>query len=112
MENGSETTRAIAAMWQGGVSEYINAQSEFSRALQNSNQRWLGRIQSMAEVGSAFASKLIAARSPLDAFAAWQDWAAQWLKISAENWRQLFSDSQKIGELESRLVATADAANE
>jgi hypothetical protein len=80
MENSSETTRAFAAIWQRGVADYINAQSEFSRALQNSNQRWLGRIQSMAEVGSAFASKLIAARSPLDAFAAWQEWAAQWLE--------------------------------
>ena len=109
MENGSETARAFAAMWQGGVSEYFNAQSEFSRALQ---QRWLDRIQSMAEVGSAFASKLIAARSPLDAFAAWQEGAAQWLKISAENWQQLFSDGQKIGELEGRLVAAADAADE
>jgi hypothetical protein len=109
MEYGSETARAFAAMWQGGVSEYANAQSEFSRTLQ---QRWLGRIQSMAEVGSAFASKLTAARSPLDAFAAWQEWAAQWLKISAENWQQLLSDGQKVGELESRLVATADATDE
>ena len=111
MENGSETASAFAAMWQGGVSEYFNAQSEFSRALQIP-QRWLGRIQSMAEVGSAFASKLIAARSPLDAFAAWQEGAAQWLKISAENWQQLFSDGQKIGELEGRLVAAADGADE
>jgi 1,4-dihydroxy-2-naphthoyl-CoA synthase len=76
------------------------------------DQGWLGRIQLMAEVGSAFASKLIAARSPLDAFAAWQEGAAQWLKISAENWQRLFSDGQKIGELESRLVAAADAADE
>jgi hypothetical protein len=66
----------------------------------------------MAEVGSAFASKLIAARSPLDAFTAWQEWAAQWLKMSAENWQQLFSDGQKIGEVESRLVAATDVADE
>jgi hypothetical protein len=112
MEYGSETASAFAAIWQSGVADYIDAQSEFSLALQNSNQHWLGRIQSMAELGSAFASKLIAARSPLDAFAAWQDWAAQWVKISAENWQQLFSDGQKIGELESRLVATVDAADE
>ena len=48
MENSSETANAFAAIWQGGVADYINVQSEFSRALQNSNQRWLGRIQSMA----------------------------------------------------------------
>jgi hypothetical protein len=104
MEYHSETARELDAIWWSGLANYIKTQSEFGRALQNAYQCWHGRMQAMAELGPAFASKMLAARSPSDVFTAWQEWATRWSTTTAESYSQLISDGRKMGEREARFL--------
>ncbi len=61
MEYHSETARELATVWRSGLANYIKTQSEFGRVLLNTHQRWLGHMQATAELGPAFASKLLTA---------------------------------------------------
>jgi hypothetical protein len=112
MEYHSETARELDAIWRSGLANYITTQSEFSRVLQDIQQRRFGRMQALAELGPAFASKLLAARSPSDIFAAWQEWATRWFTVTAENYRQLISESREMDELETRFLPAPEAADE
>ncbi len=102
----SETAYAAAAIRQSGMTDCIKTQNEFNKALQTINQHWLGRIQSMAELGSAIASKLIEARSPCVSV----NWQFQPTSLPTE-WYILAMQQRPPRELESRLIATTDAAD-
>ena len=111
MEYHSETAREFARAWQSGLANYIKTQSEFSDALQNTYERWFRRMQATAESGPVLGLKLLAARSPSDVFAAWQEWATGLCTTTAEGYSQSISDGRKMAELEARFVPpeTADA---
>jgi len=108
----SETARELEAFWQSGLAKFVSTQEQVGRTQQQAQKNWLGCMQAMAEAGSAFASRLFTARSPSDTFAAWQEYTTRLLSVTIENYWQLVSDGQQLGDLETRfLPAPEDADN-
>jgi|SRR5579863_7345934 hypothetical protein len=79
-------------------------------ALQNTYELWFLRMQATAESGPVLGLKLLAARSPSDVLAAWQEWATRLSTTTAEDYSPLIGDGRKMGELKpaSYLAKTAD----
>ena len=72
-------------------------------ALQNTYELWFFPMQATAESGPVLGLKLLAARSPSDVFAAWQEWATRLSTTTAEGYSQSIGDGRKMGEPEARF---------
>ena len=102
-EYRSETVKESAAFWKTGIADLIKwqqnfakAQAELSATLRDDNQQWIDRVQLKLYSASEFVRKLTAARSILDAIAAYQEWAIQWQRLIAEDGQQLLAESEKL----------------
>ena len=93
----------FAAMGKKRIEDFVNAQTEFLDALQETNREWFDRMQSEANLASEFASKLTAARSIPGAMTACQEWSSRRFEMMAEDGKHLLSDTQKFMETGAHL---------
>ena len=73
----------------------LDAQKEIFGACEEASRAWLARMQSELELWSGLATKLAATRSVPEAAAAYQECAAQRMKMAAEDGRRLADECQK-----------------
>jgi hypothetical protein len=99
----SEAVKELAAVWKTGIADLVKWQQNFAKAyaelcatLRDENQQRIDRVQLKLHSASELVRKLTAARSILDAIAAYQEWATQWQRLIAENDQQLLADSEKL----------------
>jgi hypothetical protein len=95
----------LAAMGMKRVEDFVHVQTELFNKLQETNQQWLERVQSEANLASEFASKLTAARSMPDTMTACQEWTSRRFEMMAEDGKHLLADTQKFMETGARMVS-------
>jgi hypothetical protein len=78
------------------IEDFAGAQSEFWDKLQNSNRKWLDRMQNEASMAADFASRLTAARSLTETASLFQSWTAKHMEMAAEDARRVMADTQDI----------------
>ena len=85
--------------------DFVKAQSELLKTVQETNQKWFDRAQSEANLTSELVSKLTAARSMPEAMTACQEWTTRRIELMEKDGRALFGDAQKFMETATRLLA-------
>ena len=93
------------------AAELAAVQRTFLDELQESNKRWLDRMQHETAVASEFASKFAAARSIPGAMAMYQEWTIRWFEMMAEDGRHLLADTQRFMETGTRLFSNGSPLN-
>jgi hypothetical protein len=90
--------RATEYMAEGGrrMEGVADAQSEFWDKLQNSNRKWLDRMQNEASMAADFANRLTSARSLTETASLFQNWTQKHMEMAAEDARRAISDAQEI----------------
>jgi hypothetical protein len=95
----------FATMGKKRIEDFVDAQKQLLEKLQESNKRWLARVQSEAGFASEFATKLTSARSIPDAATACQVWSSRRLEMMAEDGKHVFADAQMFMETGARLLS-------
>lgn len=95
----------LAAMGKKTIEEFAKAQAELLRTLQETQRRWLDRIQSETAFASEFAHKVGEARCIPDAMAACQEWTSRRFVMMADDGNQLLADSRKVMETGARFLS-------
>jgi hypothetical protein len=98
-------TAEFAAMGKKRVEELAKVQKELLDKLQETNRRWLERMQLEMKFASEFASKLTTVRSIPDAAAVCQEWMTRRLEMMTEDGKRVFADTQKFMETGAHLLA-------
>ena len=80
------------------------AQKELLDALEQINEHWFARAKSEAELATAMANKLAAARSMPDMTTVYQDWFNQRMQRCVEDSNHVFADVQKLIRTGGRLA--------
>jgi len=94
----------LPGMGNRWIEDLVKVQTGLFEKLQESNKRWLDRLQSEANIASDFASTLASARSIPDVMSACQEWSNRRLVMMAEDGKHLFADAQKFMETSARLL--------
>lgn len=80
------------------------AQKELLDALEQINEHWFARAKLEAELATAMANKLAAARSMPDMTTVYQDWFNQRMQRCVEDSNHVFADVQKLIRTGGRLA--------
>ena len=94
----------LPGMGNRWIEDLVKVQTGLFEKLQESNKRWLDRLQSEANIASDFASTLATAHSIPDVMSACQEWSNRRLVMMAEDGKHLFADAQKFMETSARLL--------
>lgn len=84
----------------------LRMQQEMFATLQDISRDWLLRGTSQAELVFKLPNTLTAARSPTDAFSAYQEWLSEWLNLCSEGSTRFISDGQKLVDSGLRCFST------
>lgn len=84
--------------------DMIKLQTELFRYLQETNEKFVRRMQSEAALASEFATKLAASRSFPETAAACQEWTNRHIELLAQDRQCLFADGKKIMEAGARVL--------
>jgi len=98
------TPAGFAAMGKKRIDQFTKAQTELLDKLRETNQQWIERMQSEANLASEFTAKLAAARSIPDALTVCQEWTSRRFEMMAEDGRHLLADTQAFMEMAARLM--------
>ena len=93
------------------AAELAATQRTFLDELQESNKRWLDRMQHEVGLASEFASKFAAARSIPAAMATYQEWTSRCFEMMAEDGRHLLAETQRFMETGTRLFSNGSPLN-
>jgi hypothetical protein len=96
---------ALAETGKQRVEDMINFQTELFRYLQETNQKWLARMQSEAVMASEFVTKLATARSFPETATVCQEWTNRRIELLAQDGQRLFADTKKMMEAGARVLA-------
>lgn len=78
------------------LEEFAGAQTQFWDRLQDSNRKWLDRIQTEANMAADFANRLSSAKSLTDTASIFQNWTLKHMEMAAEDARRALKDTQDI----------------
>ncbi|MBL1257885.1 hypothetical protein JJT62_13705 [Methylocystis sp. Sn-Cys] len=78
------------------IEDFTDAQTQFWDRIQDSNRKWLDRMQSEASIAADFANKLTAAKSFTETANIFQNWTVKHMEMATEDARRMLSDTQEI----------------
>jgi hypothetical protein len=78
------------------LEDMTDAQSQFWDRVQNSNRKWLDRMQNEASTAADFANKLTSAKSLTETANIFQNWTVKHMEMATEDARRMLSDTQEI----------------
>ena len=94
----------FATMGKQCMGELVDVQRELFETLQETNWRWLERVQSEAALASKLATKLTATRSVSEAMTTCEEWTSRQIEMIAEDSKLLVADTQKLIATGARLL--------
>src|SRR5215475_9865000 len=106
------TPMGLAAMGEKRMEEFARAQAVIFSALQETQRRWLDRIQSEARLTSEFTHRVTNARSIPDAVAACREWTSRQFEMMADDGSHLLADSRKVVETSARFLSHGSFGND
>jgi urocanate hydratase len=98
-DTARETKAAMNEMQETGLSNMQNGmrlQQEMFDTLQDIGREWLARATSGAELAMSLPGKVSAARTPADAFSAYQQWVSEWMNMCGEDSFRAISNGRRI----------------
>jgi histidinol dehydrogenase len=97
-ERGGATRAASDLMSEGRqrIEDFTDAQAQFWDRVQDSNRKWLDRMQNEASIAADFANKLTAAKSFTETASIFQNWTVKHMEMATEDARRVLSDTQEI----------------
>jgi hypothetical protein len=96
---GERAARAASDLVNEGrqrMEDFADAQSQFWDRVQDSNRKWLDRMQSEASMAADFANKLTSAKSFTETASVLQNWTVKQMEMVTEDARRVLSDTQEI----------------
>jgi hypothetical protein len=88
------------------VEAFVEAQSKVSQRIQEANTGWLQRFEVEAALASDLVANLSKSGSPVEAAAAWQDWASRRFDLAAADAAHLARDFQALAGEGARVFAS------
>lgn len=88
--------------------DFAGAQSDFWDKVQDSNRKWLDRMQNEASMAADFANRLTSARSLTETASLFQNWTAKHMEMAAEDARRVLADTQEIFAAGARFWTRGD----
>ncbi len=97
-DRGEAARRASEFIAEGRqrLEDLSGAQSEFWDKLQDSNKKWLDRMQNEASMAADFANRLTSARSLTETASLFQNWTVKHMEMASEDARRVITDTQDI----------------
>jgi hypothetical protein len=89
-------TAEFVAEGRHRLEDFAGAQTQFWDRLQDSNRKWLDRIQIEANMAAEFANKLGSAKSLVDTANILQSWTVKHMEMATEDARRMLTDTQEI----------------
>lgn len=83
--------------------DLAEAGSQILDRLQDANRVWLERLRQEAALTGELATKLTASRSLSESATVLQDWTAKHIELATEDARRVFSETQKLIDVGTRL---------
>jgi hypothetical protein len=102
---GAEAGRTVEFVAEGRhrLKDFAGAQTQFWDRLQDSNRKWLDRVQIEANLAAEFANKLGSAKSLVDTANILQSWTVKHMEMATEDARRMLTDTQEIFTAGARL---------
>jgi hypothetical protein len=91
------------------LEDFSDAQAQFWDRLQNSNRKWLDRMQNEASMAADFANKLTSSKSFTETANLLQNWTVKHMEMAGEDARRVLSDTQEIIAAGARFWANMGA---
>lgn len=108
-ERGGAARAAASDIMSEGrqrLEDFTDAQSQFWERVQDSNRKWLDRMQNEASIAADFANKLTSAKSFTETASIFQNWTVKHMEMASEDARRLLSDTQDIIAAGARFWTT------
>jgi hypothetical protein len=86
----------FAAEGRQRLEDFTGAQAQLWDRLQDSNRKWLDRIQIEANLTADLATKLSASKSLTDTANLFQNWTVRHFELATDDARRLLTDTQEI----------------
>ncbi len=104
-ERGGAAARASEFVAEGRhrLEEFSDAQSQFWDKVQDSNRRWMDRIQNEASMAADFANKLTSAKTLTETANLFQTWTVKHMELAADDARRMLTETQEIMAAGARL---------
>ena len=96
----------FAAIWTEVLKKFLNAQIEIIEKLTKSNEWWIGRCLSEANLASKLAANVGQSRSIPEAITAWQEWAGRRFEMMATDSKHFLDDYQRFAEIGAHTLST------
>ncbi|WP_457796172.1 hypothetical protein [Methylocystis sp. S23] len=91
-----QRTAEFMAEGRQRIEDFAEAQAQFWDRVQDSNRKWLDRMQAEASMAADFANKLTSAKSLTDTANLFQTWTVKHMEMATEDARRMLSDTQEI----------------
>jgi hypothetical protein len=88
------------------LEEFTDAQAQFWDCVQDSNRKWLDRMQNEASMAADFANKLTSAKSLVETANLFQNWTVKHMELASEDARRMLADTQEIMAAGARFWTT------
>jgi len=98
-DTAREAKATFDDMQEKGVSNMkagLQLQKEMFDTLQDISREWLTRATSGAELAMSLPGKVSAARTPADAFSAYQQWLGEWMNMCGQDGFRAITDGRRI----------------
>ncbi len=97
-DRGGATRGASEMMSEGRqrMEDLTDAQAQFWDRVQDSNRKWLDRMQNEASMAADLANKLTSAKSLVESANLVQNWTVKHLELATEDARRMLADTQEI----------------
>ncbi|WP_424361977.1 hypothetical protein [Methylocystis parvus] len=95
-QGAGQRTSEFMAEGRQRLEDFAGAQAQFWDRVQDSNRKWLDRIQTEANMAADFANKLTSAKSLTDTAHIFQNWTVKHMEMATEDARRMLSDTQEI----------------
>jgi hypothetical protein len=98
VDRGEAAQRASEFVAEGRqrLEDLTGARSEIWDKLQDSNRKWLDRLQNEASMAADFANRLTSARSLTETASLFQNWTVKHMEMANEDARRVITDTQDI----------------
>lgn len=109
VDRGGAAARASEFVAEGRqrLEEFADVQTQFWDKVQESNRKWLDRMQNEATMAADLANKLTSAKSFTETASVFQNWTVKHMEMAADDARRMLSDTQEIMAAGARLWTNA-----
>ncbi|PPD44327.1 MAG: hypothetical protein CTY15_07540 [Methylocystis sp.] len=93
------------------MEEIADVQTQFWDKVQDSNRKWMDRIQNEATMAADLANRLTSAKSLTETANIFQSWTVKHMELAADDARRMLTDTQEIMSAGARFWTGSGGGN-